>query len=178
MSEIWKDIKGFEGLYQISNGGRIKSLRKSTKHFNQPFHYLSPTVSNTGYYQVTLYKTPKSKKKFLVHRLVATHFLPNPENYPCVNHKDENKLNNNIENLEWCTYQYNNAYGTARIRATETSSIQVQQFTIDGVWIATYQSATIAAKLLNISKTSIADCCRGKAQFAHGYVWKYIYRDQ
>lgn len=172
MTEIWKDIKGYEGKYQISNLGNVKSFRQSTKFHKQSAYLLKSTLSSNGYYDVTLY-SDTSRHKFLVHRLVAEHFIDNPNNYPCVNHKDENRLNNNVNNLEWCTYEYNNAYGTARIRSIQTKSIPIQQFTLDGQWLATYQSATIASQLLGISKTSITDCCRGKEPYAHGYAWKY-----
>lgn len=167
MNEIWKDIKGYEGKYQISNLGNIKSFRKQSPYL------LKPSLSDNGYYQVTLYQENTNRKKFLVHRLVAEHFLPNPNRYPCVNHKDEDKLNNCSDNLEWCTYQYNNAYGTAKLRAIETKGKRVNQYSVDGIWIASYLSIGTASKLLNISTTSIKDCCNGKNEFAHGYKWRY-----
>lgn len=173
MTEIWKNIKGFENLYQVSNKGRIKSFRKSNKFFNQPFHFLTPSKNQQGYNTVTLYKENKERHKFLVHRLVAEAFIPNLQNYPCINHKDENKDNNCVDNLEWCTYQYNNAYGTAKLRAIKTKGKKVNQYSVDGIWIASYLSVGIAAKLLNISSTSIKDCCNGKCEFAHGYKWEY-----
>ena len=99
--EIWKDVKGYEGLYQVSNFGKVKSFKESAKFGN-------PYLINSGFHVVTLYLKDRTKRKFQVHRLVAETFIPNPENLPCVNHKDENKLNNCVSNLEWCTYQYNN----------------------------------------------------------------------
>lgn len=173
MQEIWKDINGYDGIYQISNTGMIKSTNKSNKHFNQPFHYLKPTVSSNGYKQVTLYTKDRKRSKYLVHRLVAEYFIPNPHNYSCVNHKDENKLNNNSDNLEWCTYSYNNAYGTARIRSAQKTGKMVSQYTYSGYWIASYLSIHIAAKLLGVSTTSIKDCCQNKVDHAHGYKWKF-----
>lgn len=177
MEEIWKDIPGFEGRYQVSNFGNVMSFTKSTKYHNKP-HLMKQQIINSGYKIVGLNIRKQRARNYPVHRLVALAFLENPNNYPCVNHKDENKLNNHVDNLEWCTYQYNNAYGTAKIRQFETKSKPIQQFTIDGAWIATYHSPTTAAKLLNVSKTSILDCCHGKHEFAHGYKWKYAQDSQ
>lgn len=173
MQEIWKDIPGFVGLYQVSNLGNIKSFVKSTKHQNQS-HLLKQYVNNSGYRYVQLYLEKGKRKHFLVHKLVAMAFLENPNNYLCVNHKDENKLNNCVDNLEYCTYQYNNAYGTAKIRTFISKSKPVQQLTLDGVWLATYHSPATAAKLLNVSRTAIIDCCNGKKDFSFGYKWQYI----
>ena len=99
MTEIWKDIKGYEGLYEISNYGEVWSERKQG--------LLKKGKSATGYYSVSLYKN-KKQKIFLVHRLVAITFIKNKENKELINHKDANKLNNHIDNLEWCTYKENN----------------------------------------------------------------------
>ena len=114
--EIWKDIQGYEGLYQISNLGRVKSLERIiitnngiTKKISEKI--LKPYLKGNGYYNIVLRKDSKTKCYF-VHRLVAKEFIPNPDNLPQVNHKDENKLNNNVDNLEWCTSKYNNNYGT------------------------------------------------------------------
>lgn len=101
MVEVWKDIEGYEGLYQVSNMGRVKSLIKGI--------ILKQWTDKDGYRQVGLLK-----KTFKVHRLVAKAFIENPDDLPLVNHKDENKANNNITNLEWCTNEYNLSYGTAR----------------------------------------------------------------
>lgn len=172
MSEIWKDIPGYENLYQVSNFGNVKSYVPSNKHFGTKCHLLKPTPNDSGYLVVTLYAN-QTRRKFLIHRLVAEVFIPNPSDHPCINHKDENPANNHVDNLEWCTYAYNNAYGTAKIRSIQTKSRRVNQYTIDGIWIASYLSIGIAAKLLNVSATSIKDCCSGKEEFAHGYKWEY-----
>lgn len=103
--ERWRDIKGYEGLYQISNCGRVKSLKYCKEKI------LKSIKSSNGYLQVNLYKDGK-RKYFLVHRLVATAFIYNIENYSQINHKDEIKSNNYVSNLEWCDYSYNNNYGT------------------------------------------------------------------
>lgn len=171
MQEIWKDIEEFEGLYQVSNFGRVKSFRQSSR-FGKPKEFiLKPTLINSGYHVVTLYSKNK-RKKIQVHRLVAITFIPNPENFPCVNHKDENKLNNNLENLEWCSYSYNNNYGTARIRASETKQKPIKQQTLDGHLLATYQSVKIASQLLNINYPKISSWCR--IGYGGGYKWEYL----
>lgn len=173
MHEIWKDIEGYEGLYQVSNTGKVRSFRKSNKYYWHDYHELNPSVLKHGYSVVTLYRSPADRRRFLVHTLVAKTFLPNPDNLPCVNHKDENKQNNDVSNLEWCTYSYNNSYGTARIRARKSRSKMVHQYTLEGEWIATYFSATMPAKILNISPSCIRDCCKGKTDCSGGYKWSY-----
>ena len=128
--EIWKDIEGFEGLYQISTYGRVKSLgryvervrcgksEKSGKLWiNEKI--MSPVTCGTGYLSVALCKNSKITHK-MIHRLVAIAFIPNPNNLSQVNHKDENKTNNHIDNLEWCTDLYNKHYGTGRQRQAES----------------------------------------------------------
>ena len=116
MIELWKDIKTYEGLYQVSNLGNVKSVDRyiyagdNSNHKYQHIkeHYLKLN-GGRKYIQVILCKNGKTKA-FLVHRLVAEAFIPNPNNLPCVNHKDENPKNNHVDNLEWCTYSYNNTY--------------------------------------------------------------------
>lgn len=106
--EIWKDIKGYEGAYQISNFGRIKSFQGSDKYHKRKEIILSKGIRNT--YEIIQLSKNKTRKSFQVHRLVAEAFLPNPHNYPIVNHKDFNRLNNNVDNLEWCTQKHNVNY--------------------------------------------------------------------
>lgn len=170
MIEIWKDVPGFEGLYQVSNTGKVKSFRKSSKYGSQPEYMLNPTINNTGYAQVTLYDNTK-RSKFSVHRLVAQLFIPNPDNLPQINHKDENKLNNHVDNLEWCTASYNNAYGTAKIRAIDARSLPVEQLTYDGKVIAVYRSAEIASEIVGVSKNAINHAISNHSQ-SNGYFWQ------
>lgn len=108
--EIWKDVPNYEGIYQASNLGRIKQ--------SQYNHILKPILHNR-YYCVGLSKDGKVKQ-YRLHRLIAETFIPNPDNLPQVNHKDENKLNNNVDNLEWCDSKYNNNYGTKGARISKT----------------------------------------------------------
>lgn len=110
MQEIWKDIKNFEGLYQISNLGNIKSLHYRNSNNEK---IMSPKLIGRGYLSIGL-RNKSKKKNFLIHRLVANAFIPNPDNLQQVNHKDENKLNNCVDNLEWCNNSYNNTYGARK----------------------------------------------------------------
>lgn len=121
--EIWKDIEGYEGLYQVSNYGRIKSLARkvfvSNPHFTGYRHtkekILKQGITGMGYEFVILRKNNKNHQIY-IHRLVAEAFIPNPNNFPEVNHKDENPKNNHVNNLEWCTHKYNGTYGTIKQR--------------------------------------------------------------
>ena len=116
--EEWKDIKGYEELYQISSLGRVKSLKNNRGNYREKI--LSNIPNKNGYIIVQLKKNGTSKP-FSVHRLVAQAFIPNPNNYPQVNHKDENKENNRVDNLEWCTAKYNSNYGTKIKRVSEAN---------------------------------------------------------
>lgn len=117
--EEWKDIPGYEGLYQISSFGRVKSMGTSRDGWRFKEKILKLTEEPKGYLKVGLRKNGKLKT-VRVHRLVAESFVPNPECFPEVNHKDENKSNNRVENLEWCTAKYNSRYGTKAKRAFKT----------------------------------------------------------
>lgn len=174
MKEIWKDIPNYEGEYQVSNLGRVKSFRASSKYGSQKEYILNPTTKENGYCNVTLYGK-YGRHKFLVHRLVAEAFIPNPNGYPQVNHKDENPLNNAANNLEWCTAEYNNAYGTARVRITEAQSHPVEQLSVDGRVIAIYRSASIACQIIGVKKSSLGYALR-KGTNCKGYFWKYSER--
>ena len=116
MNEEWRDIKGYEGLYQVSNLGRAKSLKY--RGHEGCIGILTPRLDGKEYETVALYKEGKVRNT-KIHRLVAQAFIPNPNNYPQVNHKDENKINNNVSNLEWCTILYNNCYGTRLKRVSD-----------------------------------------------------------
>ena len=166
MNEEWKPVPGFEGLYEVSSFGRVKTSRRK----GSPGGILKLCPSR-GYYSVALCKDGKYFR-ILVHRLVATVFLENPDNLPCVNHKDENGTNNRVENLEWCTYAYNNSYGTARERG-----VIARWKPCIGIWpdgsIKQYNSCTLASKDTGISQGNIWGACNGLWHRAGGVVWKY-----
>ena len=170
MEEQWKDITGYEGLYQVSSKGRVRSFRKWKRAGCPDEYILKPTPNNRGYHMVTLYSGTE-RHKYLVHRLVAEAFLPNDSGLPQVNHIDENVGNNSVENLEWCTAMYNNCYGTARFRTMVTKGQPVEQRLINGQLLATYISTAVAMEITGISRKEIAECVRGKLKSAGGFVW-------
>ena len=162
--EIWKDIEGYEGLYRVSNCGRVKRIvgRGCLKEREIKWH-----KCHHDYFQVKLFKQGE-QKHILVHRLVAQTFIPNPANLPQINHKDENKANNHIDNLEWCTCEHNINYGTQITRRSKT----VSQYTKDGVLLAHFKSMHEAERITGVPNGSISSACSGRSKTAHGYIWR------
>ena len=155
MKEIWKDIEGYEGRYQVSNFGNVKSL--NYKHTGEE-KIMQSCKDKIGYLHIKLFMNGKPKM-YKVHRLVAQAFIPNPNNYPQVNHKDENKTNNHVSNLEFCTPKYNNNYGTHNEK---------------------FNCIKIASEKYNANQSQIIKCCKGKAKSAGKHpitneklVWEY-----
>lgn len=172
--EIWKDIKGYEGLYQVSNLGRVKSLERNIKG-RRGITRIKEKILNLvqdkdGYFIVTLCNNGK-QKTCKVHRLVGETFIKNPNNFPQINHKDENKQNNKVSNLEFCTQKYNTNYGTAIERRCKKTRKKVKQFDLQGNFINSFESVTKAEKSLGIKH--IYDCCNGKLKTCGGYIWRY-----
>ena len=161
MEEIWKDKKDYEEHYQVSNWGRVKSIKFGKERI------LKPQKDKDGYLQVTLCKN-NNQCQFKVHRLVAEVFLPNPNNYKEVNHKDENKTNNVVTNLEWCDRKYNQNYGTR----TEKCSKKVYQYTLDGQFVKEWKS-TMECGRNGYRQGNVAACCRGKLKTYKGFIWRY-----
>ena len=155
-----KDIIGYEGLYAITSCGKVWSY-KSKK-------FLKPGKRKGGYLYVGLHKD-KEVKNYLIHRLVAETYLPNPDNLPCVNHKDENKENNALLNLEWCTYEYNNNYGSRIEKAAKSCGKPVYCEELN----KTFDSARAAARELGLDNSSITKCCRGKQKTCGCFHWRY-----
>lgn len=181
MKEIWKDIKGYEGYYQVSNLGRVKSLdRINSRGFQMIGKPLNINKLVSGYCTVSLCKNGKPII-CLVHRLVAETFIPNPENLPCVNHKDENPSNNCVDNLEWCTHLYNMNYGTRNKRLSENhkgvinthKSTPILQYSLDNKFIKEYPSMAEVNRQLGYSQAGISRCCKGKYKQSYGYIWKF-----
>lgn len=166
--EIWKDIAGYEGRYQVSNQGRVRSLPGKNDHQKYKGGVLILAKDKCGYMAVNL-----SRKSYKVHRLVAAAFINNPSGYPCVNHKDENKTNNHVENLEWCSYRYNNNYGTRNQRISDNAGRTIIQYTLDGDKVREWSSASKAAKTYGVKRTTITGCCAGRQHTSCGYIWRY-----
>lgn len=163
--EKWKDIKGYEGLYQVSNLGRVKRLFKNNKS-----NILKGKIDKDGYNEVIL-SQHQTKKFCRVHRLVAEAFISNPDNKPQINHKDRNKLNNNADNLEWVTAQENTKHCILTGRNAHTR--EILQYTRDMKFVACWESIKEASQRLKISPHNICSCCSGKLKTAGNYIWKY-----
>lgn len=167
MQEVWKDIDGYEGYYQVSNLGRVRNIKSNI--------ILKPYINKGGYFQVTLYKD-KAKKLNRVHRLVAQAFIPNDEDLPVVNHKDEYKLNNCVENLEWCTGEYNINYGSARAKISQSHMKKLVQISPSGEIVKTFSSVSEAIDELNVSKSTITRWLLhdGKSRKYKNYTFKFV----
>ena len=179
--EIWKPISGYEGFYEVSNLGRIRSLERIVECSDGrkrkiKDRTLKGSSYSGGYSGVTLHKDGCAK--FVnIHRIVAEAFVPNPLEKEEVNHKDENPSNNHASNLEWVTHKENINYGTRTERAREaTTKLQgkaVQQFSKDGKLVAEYESISIAYRATGAFISNIVKCARGEYKTAGGYIWKY-----
>lgn len=155
-------IKNFEN-YEVTCSGEVINT-KTGRVLKQ--------IKQHGYLRVGLCRNGK-QKLFSVHRLVAEAFIPNPNNLPCVNHKDENPLNNNVENLEWCTCEYNNNYGTRKERAIKNKKKPILQLRKDGSLIRVWLSASDIEKQVGYNSSFIYRVCLGKSHTAYGYKWCY-----
>lgn len=179
--EVWKDIKGYKGLYQISNTGKVKSLPRElwngSGYFIKPEAVLKPNPQVSGYLNVHLYKD-KVRKPFAIHRLVAKHFIGLPEDKKEVNHIDGDKTNNNVDNLEWLSGKENMRHaienGLWKSMKKGEGGKTVKQFDLDGKYIATYPSTTMAGEQFSKhASSSIARACRGEYEVSYGYKWEY-----
>ena len=180
VGEIWKPIKGYDGLFDVSNLGRVKSLSKLTycghNHLtkqNKEDSIRKLQISVNGYITVILFKNGVGKQH-QVHRLVGEAFLDNPNDYPQINHKDENKQNNLPENLEWCTNLYNSQYGTVYHRRKEGLKRPIEQYDLNGEYIKTYSSAVDVGEIYGHGTNGIYRCCNGFQKTGYGYIWRYV----
>lgn len=183
-SEVWKNVKtirgnNYAGLYAVSNLGRVKTLPRKHVAPKGGTYYTKETIlkqnfNNGGYLHVNF-----QHHSIDVHKLVALLFLPNPNRYECVNHKNEIKTENYVSNLEWCTKAYNNSYNKRAVkignkqRNNVTRCKKVAQYTKSGEFVKTYPSA-MEAQRHGFWSSSVIACCRGKRKTANGYIWKYV----
>ena len=184
MEEIWKDIPGFEGYYKVSNIGNIMSVKRlvnssitNKRLVNERVRKIN--INKYGYQYITLHKKGKGTH-FTIHRLVAMCFIPNSNNYSSINHMDEDKLNNNFENLEWCTTKYNNFYNNRQekinIKLREYGKVigtSISQYTLDGILVNKYNSLREMQRLTRFSRSSVKNCCIELRENYNGYTWKY-----
>lgn len=179
--ETWLPVVGYEGLYEVSNMGNVRSwyriLRNGILTKRETPYYPRKYKKPSGHLSVWLYKNGKGRS-WLVHRLVAIAFLPNPDNLPFINHKDEIPYHNNVENIEWCTPAYNNSYGTIKERMSK-SLLNRKDLSFPVVRISsngkkkTYPSMQEAARDNNVFQSNIWKCCNGERHTCGGYFWTY-----
>ena len=170
MQEVWKDIIEYEGLYQVSNFGNVRRIYKT-----KPCRILIPVNDKDCYQRVSLSKNC-NKKNYFIHRLVAKAFVKNPYDYPVVNHKDENKQNNNANNLEWCSVKYNTRYNNSHLKRVKKIRKPILQLNLDGTVIKEWKSRTEIVQTLGYSGSSISACCLNYPHYksAYGFKWKYV----
>lgn len=167
MKEIWRDIKGYEGLYQVSNLGKVKNSRTG--------ELLKLSSGTHGYLMVCLTKNGK-QTTFRVHRLVAEAFIPNPDNLQTIDHINRIRTDNRVENLRWADMKLQSKNRDNKNRETlmKVCSKPVHQYTLDMEFIIEYPSVREAARQLNINYRNISLCCLGKRKSAGGYIWRYV----
>lgn len=182
MGEVWKDIIGYEGIYQISNLGQIRSKDRYARVCGGGRRLvkgkiLKPCICSNGYMEAHL-RLNGTRKVFLLHRLVAIHFIENPYDFPEVNHKDENIQNCGADNLEWCTSKYNANYGTRNQRMMLGRKFKpVLQFDKKGNFVKKWDKMADACRASGADVTSMIRVCKGKQKTCVGYIWKYAYRE-
>lgn len=178
--EVWKQVRGYEGLYEVSNMGNVKSLTH-TDRLNRVHNgrVLKPQLHNKGYLQLMLCKDGEKKRKY-IHRLVAEAFVenPNPQKYTEINHIDENKQNNIAENIEWCYHKYNMRHGTLHKRKADKCVKPVIARNVFTGETVEYRSQTDAAKELGIPQSAISTALRkkrknGEPKVAYCRIWEY-----
>ena len=172
--EVWRDIEGYEGRYQVSNMGRVKSLGRKDR-FGRVIkeRILEPAVTHNGYLRVGLHVDGK-RKMLRVHRLVCEAFHENPDNKSEVNHVNEDKTDNRACNLEWSTRTENCNHGSRNERVAKALSKPIGQFSLDGKLIKVWQSACEARRQTGFDQGYVGAVARGKFKQAYGYIWKYI----
>ena len=186
LNEIWKDIKNYEDLYQVSNYGRVKRLgvyRTSARYYKKGRYYptkiMTSSIGKHGYCCVQLFDYSGSFKTIRIHRLVAEAFIPNPKNKPQVNHKDGNKENNCVNNLEWCTngengkHAWDNNLRTKNFGKDNYISRKVLQYTSDKKLIKEWDCIKDISRSLGYNYGYIIACCQRKYKLGHNFIWRY-----
>ena len=168
-SEEWKEVYGFDHLYEISNYGHLRTKYAGKRGYTKDYRNIEPINNGNGYLRFNL-KCNGVQRTVYVHKLVAEYFIENPNGYTEVNHKDEDKTNNHVNNLEWCTHKYNSNYGTRNERASRLNCKRIRCIETEQI----FQSITEAAKEMNVVKTSISNCVNGRSATAAGYTWEYV----
>lgn len=171
--EIWKDIKGYEGYYQVSNLGRVRSLDRIDSLNRKRYGKILVRKHNNRNYFTHCLKINGKAHYFLVHRLVALAFIPNPKNLPQVNHIDEDKSNNRVSNLEWCDAKYNDNYGNRNRIAGKKHRKAVIATNVQTKEIIEIPSMTIAQEKYGFSLKSVWNCCNGRQKQYKGYSFEY-----
>lgn len=185
--EIWKDIEGYEGIYQVSNLGRVKSLSKYVNYRDGRKRFYpekilalgiggkNHKIEGYGYYHVGLTNKEGKYTSKNVHRLVAKAFVknPDPENFKEVNHIDKNKLNNRADNLEWCDRKTNNHYSKVTERLNESKKRAVDQYDMNWNFIQTISGVREAARIVGDAHCNISRCCNGEQEYCKGFKWKW-----
>ena len=186
MTEEWKAVEGYEGIYEVSNLGRVRSVDHLARHVSRTGTEFTvtykgrirkPYTDKDGRQRV-MFKKDGKHVAMKVHRLVAEAFIPNPDNLPYINHKDENPSNNRADNLEWCTHEYNVRYGTAIMRIRETQlkrAHAVYQMDLEGNVLGKFLSLERAAEAMGCCTQLIKRVCDGKPHCftAKGYRWRW-----
>ena len=171
--EEWNDIKNYEGIYKVSNKGNVKSIpRIDANGVWREEKILKPILAKSGYLVVGLSKNGK-EKQYRIHRLVAEAFIPNPNSFSCINHKDEDRTNNCVENLEWCTIGYNNNYGNRIKKVIKSMGKPIIAITPSNGSISFYPSISIASRETNSSRRHISGVLKGKRNYHNGRKWRY-----
>jgi hypothetical protein len=168
LNEVWKDIPDYEDIYQVSNKGRIKSLARIVGNCKRKDKIIIPKDNGTGYYKVNLYKNGKHKN-YYVHKLVASVFINNESNKPCINHKDYNRKNNNVENLEWVTYKENNNYSCCSEHAALKNSLRVLVVDLDNNPIKMFASIHQCGRYFNVDASHISGIIHNNYIFCKQY---------
>jgi len=184
MEEIWKDVPNYKGYYKVSNIGNILSLERKVKSSRSKNGYrtvrrrlLKTRIDKYGYNTIILRKF-NVDQHFTIHRLVCLVFILNPNNLPSINHKDENKLNNDVNNLHWCTVKYNNLYNDRQLKINEKLKLTVKgkivnQYDLDGNFIKQYRSLREMYRCTNYSRQLVKNVCLGLKSDYKNYLWKF-----